>query len=59
MQACCYDARTTPATGRKVSGQSGKNDTLGRRRESYRLRREMETDEERQSRLTANSVKSL
>ena len=39
--------------------QSGRNDALGRRRESYGLRWEMETEEERQSKLTANSVKSL
>ena len=48
-----------------LNEQSGRNDQTGndalsrRRRENYRLRREMETDEERQSRLTANSIKIL
>ena len=43
----CYYARTTPAAEGKhqaLNEQSGRNDTLSRRRKGYRLRQEMETD---------------
>ena len=66
----CRHAAMTPEQQQQrerrhaLNEQSGRNDqtgndTLSKRRENYRLRQEMETDEERQSRLTASGFKIL